>query len=428
MKVLWFANTPCGATEKLSGQDVTGGGWLYALSETLKNKKNVELHIAFYWGEEMEPFLYEGIYYHPVLRNGYGNKLGRYIYRLKQQFFNSSLDDIEVHRLLNTIKSVNPDIIHIHGSEENFGLVGQYLNKSVPIVLSVQGMLSPCSYKLYSGFSRESVLKNESIISKICLDGYSAQERKMKIRVNREKIIYKTINNIIGRTSWDNDCTLALNANRNYFICNEILRDQFMISNWEAPSADSKIVLTTTISYGLYKGLEMIYETSRVLHAQDIDFEWNVIGIAKGDKYDVITRKITGIKPEDHKIKLLGRKNADEMLEIFNQSNIYIQVSHIENSPNSLCEAMVIGMPIIASYAGGTSSMLKDGKEGILVQDGDPYRLAGAIINMCRDYKRAIELGRNARDRALVRHNPGNVVGELLEIYKTITEIHSCLT
>ena len=38
MKVLWFANTPCGATEYLTGNKVTGGGWLYALSEALSRE------------------------------------------------------------------------------------------------------------------------------------------------------------------------------------------------------------------------------------------------------------------------------------------------------------------------------------------------------------------------------------------------------
>lgn len=81
---------------------------------------------------------------------------------------------------------------------------------------------------------------------------------------------------------------------------------------------------------------------------------------------------------------------------------------------------MVLGIPIIASYAGGTSSMLEDGKEGVLVQDGDPYRLAGAVLNMIRNYKDAIMMGQSARKRAIVRHNPKNVVKELYSIYQSL--------
>lgn len=64
--------------------------------------------------------------------------------------------------------------------------------------------------------------------------------------------------------------------------------------------------------------------------------------------------------------------------------------------------------------------MLEDGKEGILVQDGDPYRLAGSIMHMKQSYIEAMLMGRAAKARAEVRHNPKNVVDELLTIYERI--------
>ena len=60
-------------------------------------------------------------------------------------------------------------------------------------------------------------------------------------------------------------------------------------------------------------------------------------------------------------------------------ADVYVQVSHIENSPNSLCEAMLAGVPVVASYPGGTASRVQDLVHGGLVQDGDPYVLAGAL-------------------------------------------------
>ena len=117
---------------------------------------------------------------------------------------------------------------------------------------------------------------------------------------------------------------------------------------------------------------------------------------------------------------MLGRKDANSMIDILLASDLFIQVSHIENSPNSLCEAMLLGMPIIASYAGGTSSMLSNGEEGVLVQDGDPYVLAGKIMSTTSDYDKAIAMATNARKRALKRHDPQNVVVELLNVYNHI--------
>lgn len=66
-------------------------------------------------------------------------------------------------------------------------------------------------------------------------------------------------------------------------------------------------------------------------------------------------------------------------------TGIFIHPSHIDNSPNGLCEAMLLGMPIIAIYAGGIPSLLVNRREGLLVQDGDPYAMAGAIIELLKD-------------------------------------------
>ena len=95
-------------------------------------------------------------------------------------------------------------------------------------------------------------------------------------------------------------------------------------------------------------------------------------------------------------------------------------MSHIENSPNSVCEAMLVGVPTIASFAGGTSSIIKDGEEGILVQDGDPYVLAGSIVHLVQNPDLAMFYSNNAKCRALQRHNPENVYKELLSGYTSI--------
>ena len=117
-------------------------------------------------------------------------------------------------------------------------------------------------------------------------------------------------------------------------------------------------------------------------------------------------------------------QTAEELSDILVDSDIYCHVSHIENSPNSVCEAMLIGMPIVATFAGGTNSILKDGEEGYLVQDGDPYSTAGIIQKMANSFEVCRSLGIKAREKASKRHNPENVAKELLESYHKIMDIY----
>lgn len=418
MKILWFANTPCGASEKLTGNAITSGGWLYALSSELAKIAIVDLHIAFYWGNEIDPFEYNGITYHPVLRNGDGGKIGRMINRFKKAHGNS-LTLKELPRLREVVLNVRPDLIHFHGSEENFGILAKE-NLDCPVVLSIQGLLSPCLSKLYSGFQKTDINKAEGLLLKLICSGIDMSEKSFVIRATLEREMFTYIPNIIGRTFWDKACSLALNPKRKYYEVNEILRPEFFESRWEKNSFNKSFTLVSIISNGWYKGVETIFNTANVLDCAGFNFQWNVIGSNSKDTAVRLAEKLINKKASDLHINLLGRKNASQMVEIMTMSDTYVQVSHIENSPNSLCEAMLLGMPCIATFAGGTSSILENYVEGRLVQDGDPYVMAGIIMEMADNFDSAKEYGEKANKRAAVRHKPENVVSELINTYQNI--------
>lgn len=419
MKVLWFANNACGAISKLTGQSVTAGGWLATLADILSKQHDIELHIAFYWQTQKDSFTLDGIVYHPIVDASSKSKFTRYINRLKRQF-SDSYDQVCIPLLLNVVTSVQPDLIHIHGSEANFGLIAKYV-MDIPIVLSIQGIVNACYLKTYSGYSRQILLKHESLFFKLLGDGIIANERLFLRSCRREKIIYKNIKNIIGRTSWDKDWSLAMNPQRCYYTVNEILRADFFRAQWSSTYKINKpLCLVSTVTFGLFKGLETIYQTSKILKEAGFNFHWKVIGL--DERFDIvrITEKEESVKAEEINVELCGRMSSDKMIDIMTSSDVFIQVSHIENSPNSLCEAMLLGMPVIGTFVGGTSSMLKHGEEGTLIQDGDPYSMAGAIISIANNFSEAKIMGEKARKTAIERHKPENVLKELLFTYKDI--------
>ena len=418
MKILWFTNTPCRALERLTGTALTGGGWLLALSEHLKHQPDTELHIAFYWGQNMASFEYEDVTYHPVLREGEGSIFGRYIHRLASQFSSKS-DEKEVERLLTVVEAVHPDIIHIHGSEENFGMMAPLLPDN-KIVLSVQGLLSPILGKRYAGIPYHDIVRNESLVKRIMMDGAASERRRNKRAALREQSFMPYIHNVIGRTEWDKNATLALNPLRRYFTCNEILREDFFTHQWQPRAEEHTFTICTTISNGMFKGLETVYRTAEILTRWGIPFKWNIIGVDKTAPYAKVTQKYTGICPEKVGVELLGRKTAAEMVNVLLMSDLYCNCSHIENSPNSVCEAMLLGMPIIASCVGGTSTLLKDREEGLLVQDGEPYALAGMIMAQKNNPESGIARGIIAREQAEKRHSPQDVCSRLMNIYTTL--------
>ena len=64
--------------------------------------------------------------------------------------------------------------------------------------------------------------------------------------------------------------------------------------------------------------------------------------------------------------------------------------------------------------------IIENKKEGLLIQDGDPYALAGAIVELIKDNNLANSLGENAREKALIRHNPASIAQMVKNIYASI--------
>mgnify|MGYP003289701781 CR=1 FL=1 len=418
MRALWFANTPCAAIEYFNGTKASGC-WLIAMSDFLSARNDIELHIAFYWHENIQSFEYRGIHYHPIHRKGIGNRFERVIHRFKNLYSNS-IEKEEIIKCNNVIYNVKPDIVHIHGTEENFGLVCQTSN--CPHVISIQGLLSSIKYKLFSGYSKEDLKKYEPLIYKLLACGVNSTEKFFCSGAQREQKILRTCNNIIGRTKWDYDCTLALNPKRKYYHCDELIRDEFYMHQWIPRNCAGRIHIATTISSGIYKGFETIFRTAQLLKDAYIDFEWYIIGVSPSDSIIKITEKLLKTSHTDINVILCGRKDADEIIDILKDTDIYIQASHIENSPNNVCEAMLLGMPIIATMAGGTSSLITDKTEGYLIQDGDPYSMTGAILHCIENYEEAVAYGVNARQTAIKRHDINNNVLNIINIYNEIIQ------
>jgi glycosyltransferase involved in cell wall biosynthesis len=404
MKVLWFCLTSCSAVE-LEDKSILGGGWLISLEKELRKNKNVQLSISFFSDKNEQPFDYCGVKYYPVKKTKVDRVSIRLFPRVMHKFDK---------KFVEVIKHVKPDLIHIHGSEFEFtNIIGL---TDVPVVLSMQSILSPYEEKYFSGISRPELFRYGNWTDKLFFKSEWIIYKITKCFAKNERKEFKKLKYIIGRTDWDKKVSRLIAPDSKYYVVNEILRDPFYQTVWKK-SSNQKISLVTTMSNSLYKGLETVYRTARLLKKYNIPFSWTIIGQTKGSSYEKLVRRTTKIVPDDVNIIFTGQLSANDMIRELLDSDIFIQVSHIENSPNSLCEAMLLGMPIIASYVGGTSTLLKDEEDGLLYQDGEIYSLAGDILEFYHHQDFALSLAKHARQTALKRHDKTNIIKELLSSY-----------
>lgn len=411
MKILWFTNTPSLAEDYLNNKPMNGG-FIKSLEKIIQDK--VDLSIAFYHSEELLPFKYEKTTYFPIKQDN--NSL---LYKIKTRLLNQIEPKSDIKKNLQIIDEVKPDLIHIHGTESPFGLIQKF--SSIPTVISIQGNITVYKLKFFSGIPLLDVLKYSRLKSWILFTTYLNDFIRFKKMAHREKEIFKISENFIGRTNWDRRITKVLSPKANYFHNDEVLRDVFYNNKWQNQLAGT-LNLITTNGPNIYKGVETLIHCAHLLDLNNIDFTWKIAGININSDIVRIAQKSLKIKLSKN-IQFLGRIDDLKLKEMILNSHIYIGVSHIENSPNSLCEALILGIPCIATNAGGTSNFIEDGNNGILIQDGDPYSMAGAIIELKENYDIAINYGINARKKALIRHNKQLIATDLLKIYQDILAI-----
>jgi glycosyltransferase involved in cell wall biosynthesis len=150
----------------------------------------------------------------------------------------------------------------------------------------------------------------------------------------------------------------------------------------------------------------------------NVEFEWNIFGV---NEYDFWIKKLR-INSEKVNIKFKGIADALILINNLLDSDLFVHPSYIDNSPNSICEAQILGMPIISTNVGGISSLIDDGKTGLLIPSNDPYQLAAKILELNNNRDLAIKLGANARIEALKRHNKDTITENLLSIYKNVSK------
>jgi glycosyltransferase involved in cell wall biosynthesis len=307
-------------------------------------------------------------------------------------------------------------VIHVHGTETNYGLIQK--RTDIPVVLSIQSIITVYNHKYFSTINYNHVRKYSNIKEFLLFRSFNNVYRRFNKMARRELDIYRNTKHVIGRTAWDRRVASILAPTASYYHNDEILRYGFYQNRWSAPQ-NSKMILFTTNGPDIYKGIETLLQCASLLDTININYEWRVAGLSKTEEIVTIAAKVIGY-PVSMNIKFLGTVSEDDLIIQLLQANIYVATSHIENSPNSLCEAQILGVPCIATNAGGTSSLIEDGKEGIVIQDGDPFVMAGAIVEMINDYKKATSYGENSRKTALARHNPQTITQDLLNIYNSI--------
>ena len=416
MRILWFTTE----STRYSSSSVAcygSSGLIDALQDSLLKDESLVLGMAFSYAVRADKEKRGNVTYYPMFHKvrKHLQKLFYYWHAYKKEQHQVSLPD-----MLNIIDDFQPDVIQIFGIESPFACILGHTD--IPVIVHLQGFLNPTHNAFYpQGMNRFTfLLKTFSLNEWLLRNGNNFAADQMCLRTKTERDYFRHMKYCVGRTEWDSQITGLLAPQSRYFHIGELLREEFDKKTWEIPPLD-KFVLVSTISQTVYKGLDVILKTAKLLREfSGICFEWRIVGVKSGSKYVTFFEKHCGIRSEEVNIKYLGVCDASQICDQLHESHVYVHPSYIDNSPNSLCEAQYVGLPVIGTYVGGIPSLITHQENGLLVPANAPYELSHWIKHLNQHPETMIQLGKAARKTALARHSKEKIVSDLLDVYHQI--------
>jgi glycosyltransferase involved in cell wall biosynthesis len=424
MKILWVCNVPIpriAMDMNITAPNVCG--WLTGFANSIEGYENIDLHIAF-------PQI--GI---KKMKTGTVGKIHYYAFSQPRLLGFLPVED-QVHvskymteHLREIFSMVSPDILHIFGTEYPHSLVAaEVFNKPEKTIVNIQGL--PSFYWMHFNNGIPYSELKRFTLSNIARGNLIQQAEKMKSRGMTEISTIKKVGHVIGRTDWDEACTKEINPNVQYHFCNESLRDSFYFGNWDYQKCEKHSIFMSqaaTPIKGLHFMLQAMPEILReypdahlYVAGNDLtktDTIYNKLKISSFAKY--IKKLITKYGLEN-KVTFTGSLSEEEMKLRFLKSNVFVSPSTIENSPNSLGEAMILGIPCISSDVGGVKNLLKHEEEGYVYQTDAPYMLAYYVKKMFILGRDADKFGVKAQAHAKETHSREQNLKALLDIYQSV--------
>lgn len=408
MRVLWLSNVVLPIVAASIGTDVPAvGGWLDGISRSLI-ERDITLISCFPHSSEIR------------------GTVGKIDYFGFKQ--NDKLEDMFV----SIINQSRPDVVHIFGTEyrhtQQMVVAAERAAIINRVIISIQGLVSVYAQKYTAGLPIRTII---GITPRFFIKHDNTYiDRQRFIRKGTYEIAaLEKVKHVIGRTDWDQACVHYINPKAKYHDCNETLRAQFYHDTWDFSRCERHSIFVSQCNYpikGFHYMLQampfilkdypdaVLYTTGRNVLEKSIAYT-----LRKMPYEHYLASLIKKHHLEKH-VVFLGTLNAEQMKERFLRSHVFVSPSVLENSPNSVGEAMILGMPVVTSDVGGVRNLIRHGDEGYLYPADEPYMLAYYVKKFFDDQEAAAAMGTNARKHAMLTHSPEINLERLLNIYHEV--------
>jgi len=379
MRLLWLAPVHYDPS-----QDVHPAPWISSLARKLVDERGLSLTILNYeprLPEEEISFEKEGIRYvflkTPVPKMDH---IG---------FFRRRISILRAYMLKHQGEF---DLIHVHGSEHQYEAA--VVDVDLPHVLSMQGVIGECLKRLK--------------------DRWNYTHLSWWMSSQYERRYLPRLSDFICRTTFDSGFVNEVNPTAMIHENWEMIRPTF----FQDLGSDSPDCLMYMGGTHPIKGIEHLLPAIDMVRKKH-DIRLKILGKVDMSKIEEIfsEKQFAYLGMSD--IDFLGFQDVDGVVNAMNESFAMVHTSLIDNSPNSVCEAQVAGLPVVSTNVGGISSLITHGETGLLSML-QPADIARQIFRLIDEPGLHAKLKAESRRVARSRHNAQVIVDQTIAIYEAI--------
>ncbi len=458
MRVLWLCNVMLPViAEQLGIEASNKEGWLSGLADmVLKDEDGNGLELAVAAPAPEKLFLREKEEQRLLKRTltVQGSRL--VFYGFRENTARPDVYEPELEQLMEELtEDFAPDVVHCFGTEYPHTLaMCRTFPRKERLLVGIQGICAICAEAYFADLPKR-VIHRVTLRDFLKKDSILQQQEKFVRRGRMEREALGLAGNIAGRTEWDRGYASECNGNARYFKLNETLRPNFYEKRWRREECIPHSIFLSQGDYPI-KGLHYMLEALPIIRDRYPDVKVYVAGNSlvncetlkqrlKISAYGVYLRELIRKNGLKDAVIFLGRLDAEQMRRRYQKSHLFVCCSSIENSPNSLGEAMLLGMPCVSADVGGICSIFTGGEDGILYEgfkipkdrinntrnerkdlsvglEKVSKSLAEAVIEMWSDERKITLYCENARNHAKMNHDKELNYEKMKEIYAKITE------
>ena len=137
-------------------------------------------------------------------------------------------------------------------------------------------------------------------------------------------------------------------------------------------------------------------------------------------EYEASLRELMAARGVTERCTLLGHLSRAGIATELSTAAILAHPSRREHAPAAISEALVVGVPVVASHVGGIPYLVDDGVTGFLIDPEDHHQLAGRLELLLRDEELRQTMGQRARAAAQARFSGPAVARRLCQVYQQV--------